>query len=64
MVEFGIGFALWVVAIILVNHEHDNLSKHSSWPFVLFMAALTAYIFWAVGWALAWVADVIKSAVI
>jgi hypothetical protein len=54
------GIALWLIAIILVNHEHDNMSKDSPWPIVLFMAICTAYIFWGIGWALAWVATLVQ----
>jgi hypothetical protein len=64
MIAFGIGFALWCIALILVKHEHDDLSKDSSWGLVLFMAVCTAYVFWGIGWALAWIADVIKLAVL
>ena len=60
MTTFAIGFMLWVIAIILVNHEHDNLIKDSSWGLVLFMAICTAYIFWAIGWVLAWIATLVQ----
>lgn len=60
MIAFGFGFSIWVVAITLVNHEQDNLTKDSPWGLVLFMAICTAYVFWAIGWALAWVANLVQ----
>ena len=56
------GFMFWLFALLAVRN--DDTTHESSWGFVLFMAVGAAYIFWGIGWALAWVADVIKSAVI
>jgi NADH:ubiquinone oxidoreductase subunit 6 (subunit J) len=62
MIAFGIGFMFWLFALFAVRN--DNTTHESSWAALLGTTCCIAYIFWGIGWALAWVADVIKLAVI
>jgi hypothetical protein len=65
MIAFGIGFALWCIAIVICLVEDVRTdSEKMGLGKAAFVATLMAYIFWGIGWALAWVADVIKLAVI
>jgi 3-methyladenine DNA glycosylase AlkD len=63
MTQFGIGFAFWVFFIFCIRAYDKRPDDTITTPEALHLATSMAYVFWGIGWALAWVADVIKLAV-
>jgi hypothetical protein len=63
MTQFGIGFSVWCAALIFIFIYDKRPDNTVSTAEALHIAVCMAYVFWGIGWALAWVADVIKLAV-
>ena len=63
MTQFGIGFAFWVLALFIIRASDKRSDGSMSTSEAAYLAVCMAYFFWGIGWALAWVADVIKLAV-
>jgi hypothetical protein len=64
MTQFGIGFSFWVFALFIIRASDKRSADSMSTSEAAYLAVCMAYLFWGIGWVLAWLADVIKLAVL